>query len=189
MEILLASHNDHKANEIRKMLPKSYQLATLNDIQYFDEIIENGDSFQENAWIKSKTAFEVARMPTFSDDSGLCVEALGDAPGIFSARYAGTGNSEDNIQKLLKELSNNTHRKAYFISVICWYDGTHTEFFEGRINGTIIDSLKGEKGFGYDPIFLPDGYSETFAEMNPELKNKISHRAIALQKLMEFLSR
>ncbi len=188
MEILLASHNDHKAEEIRKLLPEKFLLSTLNDIQYFDEIVENGSTFKENAWIKSKTGFEISELPTFSDDSGLCIQALNNAPGIYSARYAGTGNSKDNIEKVLSELEGKTDRNAYFICVICFYDGKETQFFEGRIDGKIIEQEKGNDGFGYDPIFIPNGYDKTFAELPQEEKNKISHRAKALKQFIDFLN-
>ncbi len=189
MEILLATHNDHKAEEVRKIMPSQFQLATLNDIQYFTPIIEDGDSFRENAWIKSRTAFEVSELPTFSDDSGLCVQALDGAPGIHSARYSETGKSEDNIKKLLEALKGKANRNAYFICVICFYDGTLTQFFEGRLNGVILEEERGKEGFGYDPIFIPDGYDQTLAEMPSDLKNKISHRTIALGKLVDFLKK
>ncbi len=187
MEIILATHNAHKTEELRKMLPDSFTLSSLNDIQYYDDIIENGKTFEENAWIKAKTAYEVGSKPSISDDSGLCIEALNDAPGIYSSRYAGTGKAEDNIHKVLEELQDQENRKAYFISVISFYDGKISQFFEGRIYGTISDKVKGKNGFGYDPIFIPEGNTQSFAELQEEEKNRISHRALATEKLIEFL--
>ncbi len=188
MEILLATQNDHKKEEIIAMLPPDFNLKTFNDYNFQEDIEETGSTFEENAYIKAKFGYDFAHIPCFADDSGLVIEALNGDPGVYSARYAGTGSFADNIAKVLSEMEETENRKAYFISVICWVNGEEVNYFEGRVYGTISKEIKGAHGFGYDPIFIPDGYTQSFAEFLPEEKNKISHRAIALQKFKEFLN-
>lgn len=188
-KIVLASHNEHKIQEIRAMLPINFQLFSLKDIGFNEEIPETSNSFRGNAiqkakYIKIKTGFDC-----MADDSGLEVDALNGQPGIFSARYAGDhANHSLNNQKLLRELTGIQNRKANFRSVIALIFDSKEYFFEGAVYGNIIDNLRGEEGFGYDPLFIPEGYDKTFAEMDLSLKNKISHRAIAIEKLIEFLN-
>jgi len=186
MELLLATQNEHKKDEILSMLP-NLQLKTFKDFNFSGEIEETGSTFEENAFIKAKFGYDLTQITCFSDDSGLVIEALDDAPGIYSARYSNTGSFADNIAKVLKNMTGKTNRKAYFICVICLFDGKTPSFFEGKVYGTIAQEVKGSQGFGYDPIFIPDGYDKSFAEFLPEEKNQISHRAIALQKFKEFL--
>jgi len=186
MELLLATQNEHKKDEILSMLP-NLQLKTFKDFDFSGEIEETGSTFEENAFIKAKFGYDLTQITCFSDDSGLVIEALDGAPGIYSARYSNTGSFADNIAKVLKNMAGKTNRKAYFISVICLFDGKMPRFFEGKVYGTIAQEVKGSQGFGYDPIFIPDGYDKSFAEFPPEEKNQISHRAIALQKFKEFL--
>lgn len=189
MELIFASHNQHKLQEIQVMMPKGIVVKSLSDIGYHYEIEETGDTFNENAAIKARAVFEATGLPCFADDSGLAVEALNGAPGVKSARYAGEpANNAANIQKLLSNLENESNKTAYFITVICLKTAEAEYFFEGRVNGHIIPTPTGEGGFGYDPVFVPDGDTRTFAQMTAEEKNSISHRKRALQKMTEFLS-
>ncbi|MDR2123324.1 MAG: RdgB/HAM1 family non-canonical purine NTP pyrophosphatase [Flavobacteriaceae bacterium] len=189
MEILLATQNEHKKDEILAMLPQNFRLKSFKDYNFQGDIEETGKTFSENAYIKAKFGYDLAHIPCFADDSGLVIEALNGDPGIYSARYAGTGSFDDNIAKVLENMKNISNRKAYFISVICWVNGDEVNYFEGRIHGSVSTEIKGTQGFGYDPIFIPDGSIYSFAEIKPEKKNQISHRAIALNKFMEFLKR
>lgn len=187
MEILLATHNEHKKDEIQQILGNSFQVKSLTDYQIFDEIEENGTTFHENALIKAKYCFEQTGKPSVGDDSGLVIPALDGRPGIFSARYAGAHDFEANINKVLHEMERIEDRRAYFITVMCLVDENGENYFEGRVYGSITHAKKGEKGFGYDPIFVPDDYSLSFAEMKAEEKNKISHRREAVNKFLDFL--
>jgi len=186
MELIFASHNENKVQEIRQMLPEPIQLLSLNDIHFHDEIEETGSTLDENAKIKAETIFSLAGKPVFADDSGLFVEALGGAPGVYSARYAGTGNPKDNIIKLLSELGDSPNRSAYFMTVFCVISQNGIFYLDGKAEGKIITKPRGTEGFGYDPVFVPDGFTETFAEMAPEKKNQISHRSKAVHKLINF---
>ncbi|STD59336.1 RdgB/HAM1 family non-canonical purine NTP pyrophosphatase [Empedobacter falsenii] len=188
MELIFATHNNNKVKEVTKMLPSYLSMKSLTDINFFDEIEETGTTFEENAQLKAKTIFDKTGKNIFADDSGLVIEALDGAPGVYSARYAGTGKDEDNIAKALKELEGETNRKAYFISIFCLILDGKEYFFEGRVNGTIATEIMGDNGFGYDPIFIPDGFSKSFAQMSPEEKNAISHRGKAVEKLNDFLT-
>ncbi|WP_038334525.1 MULTISPECIES: RdgB/HAM1 family non-canonical purine NTP pyrophosphatase [Empedobacter] len=187
MELIFATHNNNKVKEVTKMLPSYLSMKSLTDINFFDEIEETGTTFEENAQLKAKTIFDKTGKNIFADDSGLVIEALDGAPGVYSARYAGTGKDEDNIAKALKELEGETNRKAYFISIFCLILNGKEYFFEGRVNGTIATEIMGDNGFGYDPIFIPDGFSKSFAQMTAEEKNAISHRGKAVEKLNDFL--
>ena len=189
MELIFSSHNDHKVKEVAQMLPSYLTMKSLTDINFHDEIDETGKTFEENALLKAKTIFEKTNKNIFADDSGLVIDALDGAPGVYSARYAGTGKDADNVTKALKELEGKTNRKAYFISIFCLILNGKEYFFEGKVNGTISTEILGEDGFGYDPIFIPDGYSKSFAQMTAEEKNKISHRGLAVKKLNDFLTK
>jgi XTP/dITP diphosphohydrolase len=187
-EIIFATNNANKAKEVNQILGDSFKVKTLHDIGYFDEIEETGNTFYQNAYIKAKQAFDFTGLPSFGDDSGLEVEFLDGAPGVYSARYAGESrNSKANNDKLLKALEQAENRKALFVTVICYVDKTQTKYFEGFCKGQILKELRGENGFGYDPVFLPDGYDQTFAQMPVALKNSISHRAKAMEHLIDFL--
>ncbi|MFV0195508.1 RdgB/HAM1 family non-canonical purine NTP pyrophosphatase [Empedobacter falsenii] len=188
MELIFATHNNNKVKEVTKMLPSYLSMKSLTAIDFFEEIEETGKTFEENALLKAKTIFNKTGKNVFADDSGLVIEALDGAPGVYSARYAGTGKDEDNIAKALKELDGKTNRKAYFISIFCLILNGKEYFFEGRVNGTIATEIMGDNGFGYDPIFIPDGFSKSFAQMTPEEKNAISHRGNAIGKLNDFLT-
>ena len=188
MELILATHNQHKLEELKQMIPSYINLISLTAIDFHDEIEETGTTFKENAFIKTNTIHQITKKNVFSDDSGLVIEALNGEPGVYSARYAGTGNSLDNIHKVLEKLENVENRKAYFIAVFCLILNEELHFFEGKVHGTISHEIKGIDGFGYDPIFIPDGYDKSFAEMSSEEKNQISHRYLATKKLNDFLT-
>lgn len=192
LKILAATSNKHKVIEFKAAfapLLKKMTLLTQDDIPGFPEISETGSSFEENAMIKARAASAYADMPAFSDDSGLEVAALDGAPGIFSARYAGDNASDaDRIAKLLADMQGQTNRRARFVCVIALaYRGIDVKTFRGEVNGEIIREPRGSFGFGYDPVFVPDGYKKTFGELGPEVKDRISHRAQALEKIVAFI--
>ncbi|WP_425551538.1 RdgB/HAM1 family non-canonical purine NTP pyrophosphatase [Chryseobacterium gleum] len=187
MELLVATHNEHKKEEIQQILGNGCVVKSLTDYNIHEEIVEDGDSFHANALIKAKYCFEKTGIPSLGDDSGLVVESLDGRPGIFSARYAGDHDFAKNIEKVLEEMQGIENRKAYFVTVLCYYDENGLQYFEGRVHGNLLTENKGFKGFGYDPIFVPEGYERTFAEMDPADKNKISHRKQALDLFMDFL--
>ncbi|WP_100077157.1 RdgB/HAM1 family non-canonical purine NTP pyrophosphatase [Chryseobacterium camelliae] len=187
MELLVATHNQHKKEEIQQILEHDFVVKSLTDYGIQEEIVEDGDSFNANALIKAKYCFEKTGVPSLGDDSGLVVESLDGRPGIFSARYAGDHDFAKNIARVLSEMEGIENRKAYFITVLCYYDDQGARYFEGRVYGNLLLENKGFKGFGYDPIFVPEGYGMTFAEMNPEDKNRISHRKKALDLFLDFL--
>lgn len=189
MKLLLATHNQHKKEEFSKMIPSEYELLSFDDFNIHDEIEETGKTFAENAKIKSDFGFLKTKIPCFADDSGLVIESLNGEPGIYSSRYAGTGNSSDNINKVLEKLNGIKNRSAYFISVISFTTEKGNFIFEGKIHGEILTQIQGEDGFGYDPIFKPNNYSISFAEMTPNQKNEISHRAVAFNKFNDFLKK
>ena len=188
-KLVFATNNAHKLEEIRAILGDKVEILSLNDINCHADIPETADTLQGNAALKAQYIYENYGLDCFADDTGLEVEALNGAPGIYSARYAGGEghDSEANMKKLLAEMQDKDNRKARFRTVICLIEGGEEHFFEGIVNGSIIRERKGGSGFGYDPVFMPDGYSETFAEMGNDEKNKISHRARAVQKLCEYL--
>jgi XTP/dITP diphosphohydrolase len=190
MEIILASNNKHKIEELKQILGTEYTLKSLAEIGCYEEIEEYGTTFHQNSEIKAKYVFDKFGLNVIADDSGLEIEALGGKPGVYSARYAGEPtNHSANIQKVLSELENSTNRSARFVTIITLFLDGQKYFFEGEIKGTITKNLKGSSGFGYDPVFIPDGYTLTFAEMSAELKNSISHRKNALLKMINFLKK
>ena len=187
-KIVVATNNAHKLKEIAAILGQEIELLSLKDIQCFADIPETADTLEGNARQKAMYIYENYGMDCFADDTGLEVEALGGAPGVFSARYAGDGHdSEANMQKLLKELAGKENRKAQFRTVICLIRNGKEHLFEGIVKGEIIQEKRGGAGFGYDPIFVPEGYDLTFAELGDDVKNSISHRARAVEKLCQFL--
>lgn len=188
MKLIFATHNKNKIKEVRSLIPHSINLLSLDDINLLTEIEETSATIEGNALLKAKTIYEQTNTNCFADDSGLLVDALNGAPGVYSARYAGEQkNDEDNMQKLLHDLNNKDSRKAHFKTVMALIIDGKDYLFEGIIHGKIITEKLGSNGFGYDPIFVPDGYSETFAQLNSETKNSISHRGIALKKLINFI--
>ena len=185
--IVIATANSHKVEEYSALLKgQDVELHSLADYPGFPGVEENGKTFEENSSIKAAAVSSYCEAPAFADDSGLEVEALDGRPGIYSARYA--ENDPARRAKLLAELEGKENRRARFVCVIAIaFNGEVIETFEGEVKGTIITEERGEGGFGYDPLFIPDGYDQTFAEMPQELKNKISHRANAFRKAMEFI--
>lgn len=192
MKLLIATNNRHKINEIKKIISiERIDLISLKDLNLNVEIEETENSLEGNALIKAKEVFELTKIPAVSDDTGLFVDALDGKPGVYSSRYAGDkATYDDNCNKLLSELKNvpENLRTAYFKTVVCLYlyDNKYN-FFDGIVKGKIINEKRGTNGFGYDPLFIPEGYSITYAEMSTELKNQISHRAKAFGKLKDFL--
>lgn len=188
-ELVFATNNGHKLQEVRAMIGDRIKVKSLQDIGCDVDIPETGTTFQENAGIKSKYIVDHYHIDCFADDSGLEVEALDGKPGVYSARYSGSRDMEKNISYLLENLKGKNNRKACFKTVISLVLDGEEHLFEGKIDGEILYAKTGIKGFGYDPIFLPNGYSKSFAEMNSNEKNAISHRAVAMAKLTDFLSR
>lgn len=188
-KLVFASGNKHKLSEIANKLSSTLEVISMRDLGFEDEIEEPGATLEENAEIKAKHINGLYSIDCFADDTGLEIEALDGAPGVYSARFAGEGCSfDDNVQKTLDLLANKTNRKACFRTVICLILNNKTYFFEGRIDGEITTERFGTDGFGYDPIFRPNGSEKTFAEMSQSEKNQISHRALAVDKLVEFLT-
>ncbi len=189
MKICFATNNKKKLEEVRALLPSGFTLLSLVDIGCNEELQETHNTFEGNALQKAQYVYEKFGIPCFADDSGLEVPSLGGEPGVYSARYAGPArNDEDNIQLLLRKLEPMQDRRAWFRTVIALLGfGSGPVFFEGRVDGTILREKRGEQGFGYDPVFQPDGFVQTFAEMHLSQKNTISHRGIAVRKLVAHL--
>lgn len=186
MEIIFASGNKGKVKEVKAIFGNSkFKIISLEELEDVPEIIENGVTFEENARIKAEVIFAKYNKPTIADDSGLAVEQLNGEPGVYSARYAGEGCTyDDNNRKILKELSDYSEpHNAKFICCAVYYDGEKYLSETGEVNGRIVKELKGTNGFGYDPIFLPEGFDRTLAELSLEEKNKLSHRSKAFSKL------
>jgi XTP/dITP diphosphohydrolase len=196
-KIIFATNNQHKLKEIQDLLGSDFLLVCLADIGFIGDIPENKETLEGNALEKAKFIYDRFKLPCFADDTGLEVEALDGKPGVYSARYAGTiadyGSeklrTEANINKLLQNLNDKPNKNARFRTVIAYMDGISEYFFEGIVNGKIINEKKGSDGFGYDPVFIPDGFIETFAEMPLVEKNKISHRSRAFTKFIHFLAK
>ena len=185
-ELVIASNNEGKILEIRQMI-EGISLRSLKDIGFTSEIPEPYHTFEENALAKASTIHQSCGKNVFADDSGLCVSALREAPGVDSAHFSGERDDEKNLQKVLKELAGSKDRTAFYKAVICLIWDEEVYYFDGICEGVIIDEKRGEGGFGYDPIFIPDGYSQTFAELPLSQKNKISHRGKAVKKMADFL--
>ncbi|WP_316768956.1 RdgB/HAM1 family non-canonical purine NTP pyrophosphatase [Pedobacter frigiditerrae] len=185
--LVFATNNQHKTSEVRELLKPNYEVLNLTDIGCEYDIPETGETFAENAALKSAYVVENYHIDCFADDSGLEVEALNNEPGIYSARYSGKRGDAENLHFLLQKMGGMTNRRARFKTVISLIKDGQNYFFEGVIEGTLRTEPTGEKGFGYDPIFEPNGYNITFAEMEMGEKNQISHRALAMQKLITFL--
>ncbi len=187
-KLVFSTNNEHKLEEVRAKLGKYYQVISLKDLGDDTDVPETGDTLEENAMIKADYLWNTYQLNCFADDTGLEVEALDNAPGVYSARYAGEHkSSEDNVAKLLKDLEGKENRRARFRTVIALIMGGKRYLFEGKIEGVITTAPKGTSGFGYDPVFQADGYDKTFAELTLEDKNNISHRAKAVEQLVLFL--
>lgn len=188
-KIVFASNNEHKLTEVREKLNGLFKVLSLKDINCFDDIPETEETFEGNSELKANWVLKNYNYDCFADDSGLEVESLNNRPGVYSARYAGEQcNADDNNRKILQELEGEENRKARFVSCICLKLEGETHFFRGEVPGEIIKEYRGTEGFGYDPLFVPLGHTESFAEMSLEKKNTMSHRARALEKMLEFLS-
>lgn len=190
IKLIFATNNLNKLAEVQKMLSKQYLVLGLNDIGCTEDIPETAPTLEGNATLKSMYVHNNYGVNCFADDTGLEIDALNGEPGVISARYAGTDkDAEGNMEKVLANLQGITNRKARFRTVISLIlDGKEYQF-EGIVNGTILSEKQGEKGFGYDPIFMPEGYDRSFAEIDMDIKNKISHRGLAVQKLIAFLNK
>ncbi len=186
-QLVIATNNQGKLKELQALLP-NYRVLTLHDIGFNSEIPEPYETFRENAANKAKTVFAFCRIPTISDDSGICVRSLNGAPGVHSAMFGGEPRSDmKNNQKLLESLKGRSDRSAYYQAVICLVTEDGERYFEGTCNGTIAERPEGTGGFGYDPLFIPEGYDQTFGVLPPEVKKNLSHRAQAVNKLIEYL--
>jgi len=189
MEIVFATHNDNKLKEVKQILSNSYAIYSLNDINCNKDIKETADTIEGNALIKARYVYENYGKACFADDTGLFVNALNGKPGVYSARYAGEGkNAQANNKKLLKHLFNKSDRSAYFKTVIAFKSDVEETVFTGICKGRILEQPRGDNGFGYDPVFLPEGFSESFAELPSAEKNKISHRGKAMRSFTKFLN-
>jgi XTP/dITP diphosphohydrolase len=189
MKLVFATNNLNKLKEVQEMLPNSIQLVSLKDIDCTEDIAETETTLHGNAALKADFITEKFQLDCFADDTGLEVAALDGKPGVYSARFAGEPtNAENNMEKLLREMTNFSDRNAQFRTVICLNLNGNQHFFEGICTGTILTEKQGIEGFGYDPIFKPTGFDKTFAEMSSEEKNTISHRGLAIEKLVDFLT-
>ena len=189
MKIVFATNNPNKLSEIKALVPETIKIVSLKEIGCFDELPETQDTLKGNALQKAQYVVDQYKVPCFSDDTGLLVEALNGEPGVYSARYAGPENSsEKNMDKLLKNLEGKTNRKASFETVIALILNGKKHVFNGSVEGEITCDRKGKDGFGYDPIFIPENGELTFAEMSKEAKGEISHRGRAVRKLIAFLT-
>ncbi|MCG8310537.1 MAG: RdgB/HAM1 family non-canonical purine NTP pyrophosphatase [Cytophagales bacterium] len=188
MRICFATNNKNKLREIMEKLGKAYDIISLSDLKHFEELTESHDTLEENSLEKAQFIYDTYKVNCFADDTGLLVDALDNDPGVNSARYAGPDkNSQDNMALLLKNLSGIKNRKAKFVTIITLILDGITHQFRGEVAGRIAEHASGAHGFGYDPIFIPDGWPCTFADLDLSQKNKISHRAIAIEKLVDFL--
>lgn len=188
--LVFATGNIHKLQEVQGLFKEGFALSCLKDVNITEEIPETADNLVDNALQKARYVYEKCGIPCFADDTGLEVDALGGAPGVYSARYAGEQkHSKLNMLLLLKNMNGKTNRDASFRTIIAYIDENAQEhIFEGEIKGKIIENMAGENGFGYDPIFVPEGYEETFAELSSEIKNTISHRARAMEKFLSYIN-
>lgn len=187
-KLVFATNNAHKLSEVRAILAPQYEVVSLAELNCFDDIPETADTLEGNALLKAQYIFDKFQLNCFADDTGLEVEALNGEPGVYSARYAGEdNNAQNNMQKLLLNLAGKSNRKAHFRTVIALIEDGEVYYFEGKIEGNIAHEASGNTGFGYDPIFVPEGYTQSFAELGSDEKNKISHRALAVQKLVLYL--
>ncbi|TMU56873.1 non-canonical purine NTP diphosphatase [Flagellimonas algicola] len=187
MKLVFATHNAHKLKEVQQLLPSEIELLSLDDIGCIDEIPETGETLETNAKLKADFVTKKYGLDCFSDDTGLLIDALDGAPGVYSARYAGPQkNAKDNMAKVLRELKGSKQRTAHFKTVVHLNLNGESFVFDGIVNGRIVPTAQGTQGFGYDPIFKPDGFNTTFGELSDATKNSISHRGIAVRKLATF---
>lgn len=186
--LLFASQNKNKVIEIQSALGDSYRILSLDDVGFTGQLEEPFDTFEANARHKAFQGYTIFNLPCFAEDAGLSIDALNGRPGVRSARYAGEqNNADDNIRKVLHELAGVVDRRAHFVAVMAYYDGVNFNLFSGEIHGTICREPRGKDGFGYDPIFVPEGYDKSFGELPLTVKKNISHRSLALKGLTEWL--
>lgn len=189
-KIIFATGNQHKVEEVNQILTNtSFRVYSMHEIGITEDIPETGTTFEENAWIKANYIFQKGFSNCFAEDSGLVIDALNGEPGIYSSRYAGTGKAEDNIQKVLQSMKGETNRSGRFVSFIAMHFEGKQYHFEGKVEGEIAMEIQGHHGFGYDPIFIPNGYTYSFGQLPSQLKSFISHRAKATKKMIEFLQK
>ena len=187
-KLLFATNNLHKLREVQEIIGPRFSILSLKDVSIQGDIPETSNTLEGNACQKARIIYEKTGMDCFADDTGLFIDALDGRPGVFSARYAGEEcNFEDNIRKVLSEMEHTENRNASFRCVVCLILAGKEQLFEGRIDGVILREKRGTEGFGYDPVFMPNGQSQTFSEMPPYLKNGLSHRGRAIRKMMKFL--
>lgn len=187
--LVFATNNKHKLHEVREMLDGVVEIKSLDEMGLAGDIPETADTLQGNALLKAQWVWQRTHLDCFADDTGLEVNALGGAPGIYSARYAGPQcNFDDNVDKLLSAMEGKTDRRADFRTVICLLEGGEPTYFEGRVDGVILTQRYGQEGFGYDPVFMPDRFAVSFAEMPLDVKNQISHRGLAVAELVKYLT-
>jgi XTP/dITP diphosphohydrolase len=188
MKLVFASRNEHKTAEIRAMLPKEIELLSLNDVHFLADVAETASTFIGNARLKANAVYDFCKIPCFADDSGLMVDALNGQPGVFSARFAGPEKDDmANCLKLIEALRGMQNRRASFCTAIVFVQGDKEHVFEGKVDGEIHHEMIGAMGFGYDPLFVPEGWTKTFAQVDKETKNTVSHRGRAFGKFMDFL--
>jgi len=188
MKIVLATQNPNKRKELLEMLPDHYQILSPLEVNWTEPIAETGDTLRANALIKAKTLSDHSGYPALADDSGLLVDALRGAPGVYSARYAGEGaTDQDNMAKLLREMAGKPNRKAHFETVLAFVDGGSVHYFSGQVHGHIGEQPRGQNGFGYDPLFIPEGHDQSFGQLPAETKKSLSHRSQALKAFLAFI--
>ena len=189
-KLVFATNNAHKLSEVRAILEPQYQIISLEELDCYDDIPETADTLEGNALIKAKYIHDKFGLDCFADDTGLEIDALGGEPGVYSARYAGEANdATENMNKVLENLGDDSNRNARFRTVITLILDKKTHYFEGKVDGRILSHPRGNSGFGYDPIFVPENYLVSFAQLSPEEKNQISHRARAVRELVKFLQK
>ncbi len=187
-KLVFATNNAHKLSEVRSILKPDFEIISLSDLNCNDDIPETADTLEGNAYLKAKYIYDKFGLDCFADDTGLEIDALGGEPGVYSARYAGEDHDAvKNMVKVLEKLGDSPNREACFRTVITLIMGGKTHYFEGRIEGRILHHPRGAEGFGYDPIFVPENYLVSFAQLTPDEKNKISHRALAVKQLVSYL--
>ncbi len=187
--LVFATNNTHKLDEVRAMLQPEYSIVSLAELGCYDDIPETADTLEGNALLKAQYIFNKYGVDCFADDTGLEIDTLNGEPGVYSARYAGEAcNAQSNMDKVLHLMENKTDRKARFRTTVALIQKGEVHYFEGKVEGIIALAPQGEKGFGYDPIFIPDGYDMSFAQLSADKKNEISHRGLAVKKLVEYLN-
>ena len=187
MRVCFATNNAHKLEEVKTILGKRFQILSLKEAGFVGDIPETHETLEENSLEKAQFIFDKLKIPVFSDDSGLEVKQLGGKPGVHSAHYAGTRDASVNINKILEELGDSQMREAQFRAVITFINEGGYRQFEGVVKGRLATAIQGEGGFGYDPIFIPEGHEKTFAELSPQIKNSVSHRKRSVEKLANYL--